>query len=78
MGYAGYVSAKYPPPKPTEVEAAVQAIKSEAGACVRAHRTPARVLSDSPAARTPLAPPATHHQNSRCAIGGAFKAANPL
>ena len=37
MGYAGYVSAKYPPPKPTEVEAAVQAIKSEAGACVRAH-----------------------------------------
>jgi hypothetical protein len=30
MGYAGYVSAKYPPPKPSEVEAAVQAIKSEA------------------------------------------------
>lgn len=29
MGYAGYVSAKYPPPKPTEVEAAMQAIKSE-------------------------------------------------
>ncbi|KIZ03396.1 hypothetical protein MNEG_4567 [Monoraphidium neglectum] len=29
MGYAGYVSAKYPPPKPTEVEAAVQAVKSE-------------------------------------------------
>jgi hypothetical protein len=30
MGYAGYVSAKYPPPKPTEAEAAVQAVKSEA------------------------------------------------
>jgi hypothetical protein len=29
MGYAGYVSAKYPPPKPTEVEAAVAAVKSE-------------------------------------------------
>lgn len=29
MGYAGYVSAKYPPPKPTEAEAAVQAVKSE-------------------------------------------------
>jgi len=30
MGYAGYVSAKYPPPKPSDVEAAVQVIKSEA------------------------------------------------
>ncbi|KAI8474896.1 MAG: hypothetical protein J3K34DRAFT_406135 [Monoraphidium minutum] len=30
MGYAGYVSAKYPPPKPSEAEAAVQAVKSEA------------------------------------------------
>lgn len=28
MGYAGYVSAKLPPPKPTEVEAAIAAIKS--------------------------------------------------
>ncbi|KAG2422910.1 hypothetical protein HXX76_015736 [Chlamydomonas incerta] len=28
MGYGGYVSAKLPPAKPTEVEAAVQAIKS--------------------------------------------------
>ncbi|PNH08635.1 hypothetical protein TSOC_004788 [Tetrabaena socialis] len=28
MGYGGYVSAKLPPPKPTEVEAAVQAVKS--------------------------------------------------
>lgn len=28
MGYGGYVSAKLPPPKPTEVEAAVMAIKS--------------------------------------------------
>lgn len=30
MGYAGYVSAKYPPPPQTEVEAAVAAVKSEA------------------------------------------------
>jgi hypothetical protein len=28
MGYAGYVPAKLPPSKPTEVEAAVQAVKS--------------------------------------------------
>lgn len=28
MGYAGYVPAKMPPAKPTEVEAAVQAVKS--------------------------------------------------
>ncbi|EFJ42376.1 hypothetical protein VOLCADRAFT_107314 [Volvox carteri f. nagariensis] len=28
MGYGGYVSAKLPPPKPSEVEAAVQAVKS--------------------------------------------------
>ncbi|KXZ50607.1 hypothetical protein GPECTOR_15g290 [Gonium pectorale] len=28
MGYGGYVSAKLPPPKPSDVEAAVQAVKS--------------------------------------------------
>lgn len=28
MGYGGYVSAKLPPPKPTEVEAALMAVKS--------------------------------------------------
>ncbi|GFR46734.1 hypothetical protein Agub_g8357 [Astrephomene gubernaculifera] len=28
MGYGGYVSAKLPPSKPSEVEAAVQAVKS--------------------------------------------------
>ncbi|GLC46068.1 hypothetical protein PLESTB_001036000 [Pleodorina starrii] len=28
MGYGGYVSAKLPPAKPSEVEAAVQAVKS--------------------------------------------------
>ncbi|GBF89107.1 hypothetical protein Rsub_01824 [Raphidocelis subcapitata] len=30
MGYAGYVSAKYPPPKPSEAEAALMQVKSEA------------------------------------------------
>lgn len=28
MGYAGYVSAKLPPPKPTEVQAALWAVSS--------------------------------------------------